>query len=93
MTVAHLTRNELVSLFRENGWEIIDDYWEVKRIAFKKGDVNFNIQALHAYYHPMVARLCRDWGIEIPEKCRKPQEQWEAYKKMKEDEKDKPYDN
>ena len=83
MTIAHLTKDELLDLFREDGWEIVDDFWEIKRIGFKKGDVNFNIQYANWYGHPLVARLCKDWNLQMPEKCRKPQEQYEEYLKKK----------
>ncbi len=84
MTGVFLTRDELLDLFRKNDWEVIDDYWEIKRIAFKRKDgQNFNIQYCDEYYHPIVARLCRDWEIEMPEKIKKPQEQYEEYLRRK----------
>jgi hypothetical protein len=82
MQLAGLKFQELLDIIKQNGYDVVsNDFWDkYNRIILRKGSETIILQFDTFYAFPFVYTYLTSLGIEVPEHCKKPYEQFLAYK-------------
>ena len=77
MTIPFLKYKELISLLKQNGWDIVSNTdWEThNRIMIGKGDHSFPLQIQDVYFFHFVVKICQSLDIKAPADHKKCYEQ------------------
>jgi hypothetical protein len=82
MKLAGLEFKELIAILNQNGYHVLsDDFWDKhNRIILRKENETVVLQFDMYYGFPFVYTFLTSLGIEVPEHCKTPYEQFLAYK-------------
>ncbi len=81
MKLVGLTFEELLTILKKNGYVVASDsFWDKhNRIILKKDGESVILQFDTFYGFPFVYKFFTSLGIEVPDHCRIPYEQYLAY--------------